>query len=60
MMNSSSLGLLVFLITYFMRIGSVFGFKLQKIYIEIHSGCMGCIDCQSHPVDHMINVDKLL
>jgi hypothetical protein len=38
-MNSSSLGLLVFLITCFTRIGSVFGFKIQNIYIEIHSGC---------------------
>jgi hypothetical protein len=40
-MNSSSLGLLVFLITCFTRIGLVFGFKLQKIYIGIHSGCNG-------------------
>jgi hypothetical protein len=38
-MNSSSLGLLIFLITCFTRIGSVFDFKIQKIYIEIHSGC---------------------
>jgi hypothetical protein len=38
-MNSSSLVLLVFLITCFTRIGSVFCFKIQKIYIGIHSGC---------------------
>jgi hypothetical protein len=38
-MNLISLGLLVFLITCFTRRELVFGFKLQKIYIGIHSGC---------------------
>jgi hypothetical protein len=40
-MNSSSLGLLIFLITCFTRIGLVFCFKIQKMYIGIHSGCNG-------------------
>jgi hypothetical protein len=38
-MNSNSLGLLVFLIAC--CIGLVSGFKIQKMYIGIHSGCNG-------------------